>query len=146
MMKLHTLEYPVSGARRVLVFAFLVALLSSCASAPKDEDGVVVKRAQERWEAVVTGDLETAYTYFAPGYRSSHSLIDYGVLMRTRKVTYISAEYMDHSCEERRCIVRFRLGFRVFAPVPGMTKYDGMQVVEDTWIKTSGEWWYLPKK
>jgi hypothetical protein len=95
---------------------------------------------------VASGDLETAYTYFTPGYRSTTSLIDYGVEAATRKVQYTSAEYLDHSCEESRCTVRFMVGFQVFAPVPGMKSYEGRQVAEDTWVKTSGEWWYLPKK
>ena len=38
------------------------------------------------------------------------------------------------------------IGYRVFAPVPGLIQYDGQQMVEDTWVRTSGEWWYLPNK
>lgn len=133
-------------ARQLVLGALVAAVLAACAATPRGEDGVVVKRAQERWDAVISNELEKAYTYYSPGYRSSHSLIDFGVTIRMRKVQYISAEYLDHACEESRCTVRFKLGFRVFAPVPGMSKYDGTQVVEDTWVKTSGEWWYLPKK
>ena len=130
------------------VAAFLVALavlLSACATGPASEDDIVVQRAQERWEAVTSRDLEKAYSYYSPGYRSAHSVIDYGVTMRTRKVQYISSEYMDHACEESRCTVRFLVGWRVIAPIPGMPKYDGKHIFEDTWVKTSGEWWFLPE-
>ena len=142
----NTIKKMALVARRAALFALAALLLSACASTPRGEDGVVVKRAQERWDAIVTNNLEQAYTYYSPGYRSSHSLIDFGVTMRLRKVQYTSAEYMKHACEENRCSVSFKVGFRVMAPIPGMLKYDGHQVIEDTWVKTSGEWWYLPKK
>ena len=28
---------------------------------------------------------------------------------------------------------------------PGMTVFDSKQMVDDTWIRTDGKWWYLPK-
>ena len=138
-----------SLARRLapvpLVLAVLILLaLAGCAMAPKTDP--VVERAQARWDALVAGDLETAYTFYSPGYRSSTSLIDFGVEMRTRQVRWTAAAYRDHSCEGDRCEVRFDVGFRVPRPVPGLNVYDGTDVVEDTWIRSDGQWWYLPKK
>jgi hypothetical protein len=124
----------------------LAVMLGGCASSPKSDDEIVIERAQARWDAVAAGDLETAYTYFPPGYRSSHSLIDYGVSQRVRKVHYTSATYRDHECEGSRCLVKFSVGFKVMNPVPGMSVYDSSSLIEDTWIKTDGQWWYLPKK
>jgi len=133
--------------RGVTILAALAALaLSACATTPGGDDRRVVERAEARWDAIVTDKLEEAYEYYSPGYRSSTSLINFGTEMRLRKVRYISAEYLDHQCEQSRCTVRFTVGYRVFAPVPGMRQFDGQQVVEDTWVKTSGEWWYLPNK
>lgn len=127
-----------------LLLAVSALLLAACAATPKTDP--VVERAQARWNALVAGDLETAYTYFSPGYRSTTSLIDYGVTMRTRRVKWTSAAYKDHSCEGNRCIVRFDIGFQVPRPVPGLKAWDGKDVVEDTWVQTEGQWWYLPVK
>lgn len=133
---------PVLPVLAVLVLTMLA--LGGCAMAPKTDP--VVERAQARWNALVAGDLETAYSYFSPGYRSTTSLIDYGVTMRTRPVKWTSAAYKDHSCEGSRCIVRFDIGFQVPRPVPGMKIWNGKDVVEDTWVQTEGQWWYLPVK
>ena len=120
-----------------------VLLLSGCAAmGPKTDP--VVERAQERWDALISGDLEKAYTYYSPGFRSSNSLIDFGVTMRTRAVRWTSAAYRDHSCEGERCIVRFDIVFRVPRPVPGLDVYEGKNVVEDVWIRSQGQWWYVP--
>ena len=133
---------------RLALFTVLAALLllSGCAMTPASDDERVVKRAQDRWDAVIAGDLEAAYEFFSPGYRSTHSLIDFGVAERMRRVKRDSAEYVEHTCEETRCLVKFRVGFTVYQPVPGFPKYSSKSMVEDTWIKTNGEWWYLPKK
>jgi hypothetical protein len=131
-----------------LAFAALAAslLLSACAMTPASDDERVVERAQARWDAIIAGDVETAYEFFSPGYRSTHSLIDFAVGERVRRVKRTSAEYLEHQCEETRCLVTFKLGFIVHKPVPGMIDYSSSSKVEDTWIKTNGEWWYLPKK
>lgn len=132
------------GRARLLLLACAALLLAACAATPATDP--VVERAQARWNALVAGDLETAYTYFSPGYRSTTSLIDFGVAMRTRPVRWTSAAYKDHSCEGSRCIVRFDIGFQVPRPVPGMKVWNGQDVVEDTWVQTEGQWWYLPVK
>ena len=124
----------------VVAFAF-----ASCASQPRNESDHVVERAQELRELLIAGELEEAYEYYSPGYRSTHSLIDFGVQERTRRVRYTSVNYQSHECDESRCIVKFDMGYRVATPVPGLSYYDGTSLVEDTWIKTQGEWWYLPK-
>jgi hypothetical protein len=140
----QTRNSAIRQASRLLLLACAALLLAACATTPKTDP--VVERAQARWSALVAGDLETAYTYFSPGYRSTTSLIDYGVTMRTRPVKWTSAAYKDHSCEGSRCIVRFDIGFQVPRPVPGMKVWDGTDVVEDTWVQTEGQWWYLPVK
>lgn len=135
----------IPQAARTLLLVCSALLLAACAATgPKTEP--VVERAQARWNALVAGDLETAYSYLSPGFRSTTSLIDYGVTLRSRPVRWTSAAYKDHSCEESRCIVRFDIGFRVPRPVPGLKVWDGSDVVEDTWVRTGGQWWYLPVK
>ena len=120
--------------------------LSACASTPASESDIVIERAQARWDAIATGDLETAYTYYSPGFRSANSLIDFGVSMSMRRVKWTSATYLEHSCEESRCLVTFDVGFKVSKPVPGLNVYESSSKVEDTWIKTNDQWWYLPEK
>ena len=137
------IQSALSGA---LITGLAVLLLGGCALNPASQEQRVVDRAQARWDAIVAGDLETAYTLYSPGYRSAMSVIDFAVELRTRRVAYTSAEYVSHECEEARCKIKFLVGFRVPAPVPGMTVFDSTQQLEDSWVRTNGEWWYLPEK
>jgi hypothetical protein len=129
----------------MLLLTVTVLTLAACATTgPKTHP--VVERAQARWNAVLAGDLETAYGYYSPGYRSATSLVDFGIAWRVRKVGYTSATYKEHSCEETRCTVSFDVGYKVNRPVPGLDVWEGSDLIEDTWVQTSGEWWYLPEK
>lgn len=135
----------VTGGR-LLVAGLLALFLVACTSVPKSPDDMVLERAQERWDAVIAGELEKAYTYYSPGFRATTSLIDFGVSMKTRKVRWTSAAYKNHECEGDRCVINFDIGFKVGTPVPGLTVYEGTQVVEDRWIRSDSQWWYVPKK
>ena len=137
----------VLPARGVALLAWaLAALLLSACAATQQAKAPVVERAEARWEAVVANQLEAAYEYYSPGFRSANSLIDYGVSMRTRQVRWSSAEYLDHDCEADRCNLRFNVGYKVLNPAPGLSEFDGKQIVNETWVRTNGQWWYLPKK
>lgn len=126
----------------------MLAALSACAatSTAPDTDTIIRERAEARWEALLAGDLETAYTYLSPGYRSTTSVVNYGISVATRRVHWTSAEYLQHECEEPRCLVKFRIGFKVMQPVPGMSEFESGNVRDETWIKSDGQWWYLPER
>ncbi len=106
--------------------------------------GTLGKRAQERWDALLAGDFDTAYEYYSPGFRSSHSRGDFEVMMRLRKVQFTNAKYTDQDCEGDRCTVSFDVGYRIASPVPGLDTWESTQKLEETWIRTQGQWWFLP--
>ncbi|MFC1797306.1 hypothetical protein ACFL1V_09450 [Pseudomonadota bacterium] len=136
---------PASG----LAITLSVLIMSACsgqATKQGDPGKVVVERAQNRWDTLLAGDYESAYAYYSPGYRSTKSVIDFAIDIRSRRVRWTSAEYLDHSCSESACTVRFNVGFVVNKPVPGLDKWESSSVIEDKWIKTEAQWWYLPKK
>ena len=124
-----------------------VMLLSACAttSTASSED-IVKERAQARWDALLNGDFATAYSYLSPGYRSTITVVDYEIRVRMRKVQYRTAEFQDHSCEKNVCTVRFKVGYSVVRPVPGMTEWENNSMVPEQWIKSDGDWWFLPQK
>lgn len=134
------------SAATVLVL-LLVMLLSACATTSTAEpEDIVRDRAQARWDALLVGDFETAYSYYSPGFRSATSVVDFAIGIRMRKVQYLSAEYQDQSCENNVCTVQFKLGYRVAKPVPGVDNWESEGVVSEQWIKSDGEWWFLPQK
>jgi len=128
------------------VFVLLsLMLLSACATTPSPDE-IVKERAEARWEALLSRDYASAYSFYSPGYRSTTSATDFEIEFRLRRVRWTMAEYMDHDCEENTCSVSFRMGYRVGSPVPGVNSWDGYDKVTDQWVKTSGEWWYLPEE
>ena len=130
----------------LLAFMFTGIFLTACATPPGSAGDTIEKRAQDRWDALLAGDYETAYSFYSPGFRSTRSVVDFTIGIRSRRVRWTSAEYMEHSCLENSCTVIFNVGFTVNKPVPGMKKFDGSNTVEEKWVKTEGQWWYLPKK
>lgn len=150
--KLNTKNYLLpESARGLRKAAFIVACvtmilsLAACAGSPAKKDPVL-DRAQLRWDSLFASDLDTAYSLYSPGFRSKTSRVDYEIELRMRRVKWTSATYKSHECSENRCIVTFDVGYSVKSPVPGLDQFDGSSVIEDTWIKTNGEWWYIPPK
>jgi len=131
------------GLALAAVFTLAACATTGQKSSAKDP---VVERAEGRWAALLADDLETAYSFYSPDYRSTTSLIDFGVSMRLRKVTWTGATYREHQCEDDRCTVIFVTDYRVRKPVPGLDEYNGKSEDRETWVKTGGEWWYVPNK
>jgi hypothetical protein len=134
--------------KRLAVAGLLLSVffLPGCASSPVSKEDTVQQRAEQRWEAIFARDYAAAYEFYSPGYRSKYSAVDMEIAMRVQKVRWFSADYVDLSCEEKACKVRFDLGYRVAAPVPGVDVFTGWERVEEQWIHTSGEWWFVPNK
>jgi len=126
-----------------VIGAICLALLVGCAT-PLKVTNPVEERAKERWDAVLTGDFQTAYSYYSPGYRSAKSPVDYEILMRTRRVAWISADVQSVECESNACTVDVKVGYRVGVPLPGVSKWENFSYMKERWVKTGGEWWFLP--
>lgn len=126
-----------------LLALLLMVLLTACAGTGKKTPGIE-QRAQARWDAVLNRDLDSAYQYFSPGYRSAHSRVDYEVALRMRRVAWTSAEVLESSCEADACTVSVNVGYRVAQPVPGVPKWESKSIVKERWVRTQGEWWYVP--
>jgi hypothetical protein len=136
----------VSPVVTVLVL-LAVMLLSACATtSTASPENIVKERAQARWDALLDGDFATAYSYYSPGYRSAMTVVDFEIGIRMRKVQYRTAEYQGHSCEKNVCTVRFKVGYQVATPVPGLGDWESDGMVSEQWIKSNSEWWFLPQK
>lgn len=123
--------------------ALAVAVLSACATQP--QGGTTVEdRARQRWEALLSADLDSAYAYYSPGYRSAHSRVDFEIGLRTRRIQWTSASVEGSQCEGDRCTVTTRVGYRIGSPVPGVPKWESERLIEERWVRTEGQWWFVP--
>lgn len=133
------------AGRHAVAGGLCLLMLAACAAASVAQDEVIKQRAQARWDALLAGDYPVAYSYASPGYRSSASVTDFEISMRARRVKYVSAEYNGHHCEDALCAVKVRVGYEVVRPVTGLDKWKGTSLVEERWIYSDGNWWYVPQ-
>lgn len=123
---------------------FLVCSLVGCAGTgiKPDEDvdakSVVAKKVQSRWDALIKGDLVTAYGYLSPGTRSVVSLEIYKAKLRPGMWKKASVDSV--TCEQDRCDVVIMLEY----------SHRDMKSIEsrqnETWLHEGGNWWYVPRK
>lgn len=136
----------VKDTAKFAVLGALVLLVSACAGTTSQEDDLLLERAQLRWDSLLSRDFDTAYSLYSPGYRSKHSRVDFEIDLRMKKVRWTSAEYVKRDCVENRCELTFKVGFIVSKPVPGLDEFRNSSMVDETWVKTRGEWWFVPQK
>lgn len=156
MNPLDALNSQGPGVRRAVVgfrSALLVLLalsLFACAgtgggtAGSGGSGGVVVERAIDRWDKLLEPNYDAAYDYYSPGYRSSTSRGDFELSIRLRKVQFTDAEYQEHECTENACTLKFKTFYTIASPVPGIDTFKGNTITEEKWIKTDGQWWFLP--
>jgi len=130
---------------RLFLLATMLTLVSACANTAK-QDQDIKQRAQARWDALVAGDYDTAYNYYSPGYRSSTSRVDFEIAMRVRRVRWTSAEVLESSCTADVCSVETKLGYKVARPVPGISEWKNATDITERWVRTDGQWWFLPEE
>ena len=122
----------------------LASLLCACATTPVMPENIS-DRAQARWDTLLSGDLDGAYQYLSPGFRSSVSLDQYKRKIQTQRVMWTGAKYIDSECLDSSCKVKISLGYSLVGALPGVPRYDGTQQIEENWIKHNGKWWLVPK-
>ena len=136
-----------SLARAALIAApLLFAALTGCATVAPTMDNIVAERAQARWDAILSRDYATAYSYYSPGFRAKFSATDLEIKVRLQKVRWTSAKVKDQTCDGDTCTVRVNITYQVGAPVPGVDTWNGFDLLEEQWVKTGGDWWYIPPK
>lgn len=130
----------------VIAVALPFVALTGCATVAPTADNIVAERAQARWDAVLAKDYATAYTYYSPGFRAKVSQTDLEIKLRLQRVRWTTAKVKDQTCAGEACTVRVDITYQVGAPVPGVSTWSGFDLIEEQWVKTGGDWWYVPPK
>jgi len=130
----------------VITVALSFAGLTGCATVALTADKIVAERAQARWDAVLAKDYATAYSYYSPGFRAKVSQTDLEIKLRLQRVRWTTAEVKAQTCAGDVCTVQVNITYQVGAPVPGVSTWNGFDLIEEQWVKTGGDWWYVPPK
>ena len=135
-----------------LAIAATLAVLAGCASGPAQTGGAaktklptsLEERAVKRWDFIIAQHAENAYDLLTPGFRATKTRELYASEMNFRPVRWTSVSVMDKECEdEESCNVRLSMNFTI--PVHGGSPTTpGFSVVQEKWIKISGQWYFLP--
>ena len=122
----------------------VIVLLSGCMGM-QQQSQTAGERAQKRWDALVSGEYEVAYTYLSPGFRSTLTPEEYRASMRSRTVKWVSGTVVKaHECEPQRCQVTVKVDFKVPSRLPGVGNYAMAQGLEENWINVDGVWYFVP--
>lgn len=127
--------------QRTLSIILLALLLAACAPPPSAEE-IVAERAQARWDALVKTDFEASYDFHTPGYRAETTRIEHIVGLSRRKINWISAQVQSVSCEEARCQVETRVGYRADGAPGVMAGLENERPVREIWVRIDDQWWY----
>lgn len=121
-----------------MVVAISVGGLSGCASIvdPADPEPVVRERAQARWNAVIAGSWDRAYSFATPGFRGAVDV--QGFRARSSPAAKLkAADVVNVKCKDVVCDVTMRI---VFSPLQRGFP-EAFTDREERWVLEGGEWW-----
>jgi predicted small secreted protein len=137
----------VSGNGRqgiaVLLAVLLAASVAGCASmsgggkdlAPEAKQALVTERINARWNALIKGDLDQAYTFMSAGSREAMPLTLYKE--KIKPGTWRAVKIDGMQCEAEICQARMTLTY-------DHRMMKGIQTpFEETWILEKGNAWYV---
>jgi len=127
-----------------LLLAGGLVMMSGCTSlggAGATPEEIVAKRAVARWQAVIAGDWESAYSYATSAYRAAVNLESYkgriaGPVIRK------AAEAKSVSCQESSCEVVLRMTYE-----PAGRRGFGELTTEfsERWVEEDGRWYIFQR-
>jgi hypothetical protein len=129
---LRTLGWTLAGA--------VLLSLAACGPDPSvvDErtpEEIVKERAQARWNALLSGDLEQAYAFTSPAYRSSTTLNRFQARLGS-SIRRTEAVVSEVECEPDRCDVVVMVTY----VVPQLNT-ENTRPLNETWILSDDDWW-----
>jgi hypothetical protein len=118
-----------------------VCVVSSCASLVEGKpESIVKQRSTARWDALIEGKLETAYTFETPEYREIHSFSDFRKTVRGvgvwQKATIESVE-----CDPDKCSVTARIYVMMKFGL-AFEKVETNGQATENWIQSTDRQWY----
>ena len=117
----------------------LTSTLAGCGE-PKTAEQIVAERAQARWDALLAGDFETAYSFATPSYRGVVDAIRFQQGLGGH-ASWLGAKVREVTCREDVCEAMVRLKYR--SPLPPRMEFETDDI--ERWLSEDGEWWIFLK-
>lgn len=127
-------------------------LLAACAVTPSDSDGwrdsqtpVLKSRVEARWNHLIQGEVEKAYTYLSPEYRSVVTLQQYrGKYGRAVEWRVAHADHVSYD-SPTVASVSVEVTYRVGLPGARGEVVESKKILTEKWLYKDGGWWYTAK-
>lgn len=137
-----TAGFPIQMRLKKLTLRTSIAaatlLLAACAGtglSGKTPEQIVEQRAQQRLDALMAHDVDTALAFTTPSYRARTHRARYAA-QYAGVVSWTAARVEEVECEEDRCNVRIMVSYEL--PRPRMSN---TRPLDETWIKVDGKWY-----
>lgn len=108
----------------------------SASSGAASSESQVSARAEARWQAMAAKDLDKAYEFLSPGSKAAFPLALFKG--RIRPLDWRPAKARSANCEADKCSVKLEVTF-----FDRRLGGEATTVVEETWIKDVGNWWFV---
>jgi hypothetical protein len=140
------------GAGRALVVVFAAYAATACdstdssdsaASMPSPEERVS-QRAEARWRHLIDDEVEAAYGFLSPGYRSTYPLPVYQRMVSSGAVRWKNVNVDSVACDEGICDVVVSVSYEYAGTAPEFQGMDLSNPLNERWLELDGEWWYVP--
>lgn len=132
------------NATRLAAVCVLIALAGCAGMGQRGTPEEQVKaRAQLRQDALVKGDLERAYQYFTPAYRTAVTAQSYrGSIGKALVMVAGTVESVE--CETlEKCVAKVKVETKPLVNprfTATITTYG-----DETWLLEAGQWWFFQK-
>lgn len=145
--------------RIVFLAATVAVVLSACGAATSPQprstekrhevegtpEQIVAKSAAKRWDAIIGKNFRPAYDLLTPGTRATTPYDAYAKRLLSASIRWTSARVDSVECEEPDvCRAVVNLTYMVRAAQAGMGDLEGASPVFEQWIRSDGQWYYLP--
>lgn len=118
----------------------LASVLAACGGMKAKDAGppeeLIKARAQERWNALLAGDVPKVYGFMSPTAREALSLEAFRGAIRIG--FFKSAEVVKVECQPDVCDVQLQVTY----------VYRGSSIVtpvRESWVRSDGGWWHVFK-
>jgi hypothetical protein len=130
-------DFQVRITKAAVLMVALVGVTACAVIDRRPPEEKVAARAQERWDALVKGDLKAAYGYLSPGSRSVMGLADYEASIRRGFWKSAKVDKVDCAAQQS-CEVHVTIEYEYRG---GRTKTP----LRETWIQEGPNWWVVQK-